>query len=164
MAAKKQTEKAETTAEAPAAPNKLIDDLAKQVAHKMDDLRAEMLDEVAKLSEAVEKVEIKVSKARSAAAPKAVPADGLEIEIIAQGAFCRVCGLMMDGASATAAQGKVYQHPFGQSGRLNGQQCKYRGMKFQSPTIMLTPIAGQKPHEDEALAEKSQQELTQAAK
>jgi len=56
---------------------------------------------------------------------------------------CPECDLLLEGYSATGERTRYYKHPFGQSPKLRGQQCRLKGQLFETPKIILKPVAQQ---------------------
>lgn len=55
---------------------------------------------------------------------------------------CPECGLRFNGPSLTATQGSKganYEHSWDESPKLNGQKCRFKGMKFKNPIVYLEP-------------------------
>lgn len=80
------------------------------------------------------RVEINELRAQVGALPGG-STEGIMASTIGQ-AYCSICGLRLDGGSATGIQGQLYEHPFVSSPKL-GTTCKYIGRKFKPPVVFL---------------------------
>lgn len=94
------------------------------------------------LSEKVAKLESAVSALQNVPPAQSYPGDYGALEaIMVGGEFnCPECGLRINGPSRTSTQGTksaFYEHPYTESPKLSGKQCRLIGQKFQSPIVRL---------------------------
>jgi predicted RNA-binding Zn-ribbon protein involved in translation (DUF1610 family) len=99
---------------------KAITPLSIQIRKEMEDRFAVMMSEIKQAASA--------------------QSNGVTAQLIGGTFNCPECGLRIAGPSMTGQQNALYEHPFGESAKLSGQQCRLKGQKFKAPVIYLEAV------------------------